>query len=85
MNIGNIVGVVVNAAEVLKYLADEGMGQLKAICEKLQLPKSTTHRLLRSLEASGLVSSNGKGLVQRGKLVKKIPGIGGAFISLISA
>lgn len=83
-----IVTVVLNAAQALKYLADEGMGQLKAISDKLHLPKTTTHRLLRTLEAAGLVSSNGKGMYFLGPLAFRLaasPMVAHRFLSVCAS
>lgn len=49
-----LVRSVARAADILKTLGD-GVYTLREICARLDLSKATVHRLLRALEASGLV------------------------------
>lgn len=48
------VNSIIKGAEILKILA-EGIGRISDLSNRLQFNKSTVHRLLKSLEMSGLV------------------------------
>ena len=63
-----IIASVLRAAKVLEYLAQEGTGQIKDISAKTGLPKSTTHRILKTLEQARLTSSDTSGSYFLGSL-----------------
>ncbi len=50
----SLINSILRGAEALKCLGD-GVDRLKEVAERLDLTKSSAHRLLKSLEASGLV------------------------------
>jgi DNA-binding IclR family transcriptional regulator len=53
----NIVNSVLRSAEILKVLSD-GIDRISDLSNRLNLSKSTIHRFLKSLEASGFVTQD---------------------------
>jgi DNA-binding IclR family transcriptional regulator len=57
MPTATIVNSVLRSAEILKVLSD-GIDRISDLSSRLNLSKSTTHRFLKSLEASGFVTQD---------------------------
>lgn len=68
------VNSIVRSVEILKALA-EGSNRITDICQKIQIQKSTAHRLLKTLEALELVRQDPRSRLYR---------IGPLFIQLAS-
>jgi IclR family transcriptional regulator, KDG regulon repressor len=68
-------GTVARALRLIECFAEVQEWPLNALAQRLGLPPSTTHRLLKLCSAQGFVASDGKGVYRPGLALYRLAGV----------